>query len=216
MSSVTSPIEAPPDRSSVRARGSSVILLLTAALLALGLAPMLMPDSYSWVEHGVSESAGQGLEGAWLARIGFIVFGLAVLWLVILRRASWGLVVSSLHLVFAVSMFGVAAFPTRPWDDDVAFVESEDLLHTVFASAMGFAFITGVVMLIVARRERSAIAAVWDWAALLVTMVVPLTMSTGIWGLLQRIMFLSAGAWYGREAWLADHRIRERTAPRSR
>ena len=50
--------------------GVGVLVLLGAALLAILLAPLAMPDDYSWVELGVSESAAQGLEGAWVARIG--------------------------------------------------------------------------------------------------------------------------------------------------
>ena len=45
--------------------------LLAGAILALGLAPLAMPDSYSWIELGTSESAAQGTDGAWVARTGF-------------------------------------------------------------------------------------------------------------------------------------------------
>lgn len=180
-----------------------VIVLLVAALVAFGLAPTLLPASYSWVEHGISESAAQGIDGAWLARMGFISFGLAVVWLVGLRAARWGPMAALLHLVFGVSMFGVAAFSAEPWEESAAFVESEDVLHSVFAGAMGFAFIAALVTLIAARRQRSAWAALPDWVAVLVAATVPWTMSTGVWGVLQRVMFVTAAAWYAREAWLA-------------
>ena len=185
--------------------GLGVIALLIGALVAFGLAPTLLPDSYSWTEHGVSESAAQGIDGAWLARMGFISYGLAVLWLVGLRRSDWGPLATVLHLGFGVCMFGVAAFSAKPWEDNVAFVESEDFLHGVFASVMGFGFVAGVVTLIVVRRNRSIRAAVPDWVALVVTATVPLAMSASIWGVLQRAMFITAAAWYGREGWLAGH-----------
>ncbi len=186
--------------------GFGIIALLVAALGAFGVAPLLLPDTYSWVEHGISESAAQGVEQAWLARLGFIAFGLAVLWLVGLRPPSWGSLATLLHLVFGVCMLGVAAFSARSWDEQASFVEREDLLHSLFASIMGVAFIVGVVALIVERRHRSASAALPDWVVLAVAAGVSMSMSASIWGLLQRLMFVTAIAWYGREAVLATRR----------
>jgi hypothetical protein len=48
-----------------------------------------MPESYDWIEHTTSESAAQGVEGAWLARLGFLSFGLAVLWLSTGIKQTW-------------------------------------------------------------------------------------------------------------------------------
>src|SRR3972149_9736058 len=52
--------------------------LLLLSLLALLLAPSLMPASYSWFRHTTSVSAAQGISGAWLARLGFLLFGFAL------------------------------------------------------------------------------------------------------------------------------------------
>lgn len=191
------------DRSLAGPAGLGVIVLLIGALVAFGLAPTLLPESYSWTEYGVSESAAQGIDGAWLARMGFIFYGLAVIWLVGLRHVDWGPLATVLHLGFGISMFGVAAFSAKSWEDNAVFVESEDFLHSVFASVMGFGFVTGLVTLIVVRRNRSIRAAVPDWVAVVVAATVPLAMSVSIWGVLQRAMFVTAAAWYGREAWLA-------------
>jgi hypothetical protein len=180
-----------------------IVALLVAALAAFALAPTLLPASYSWVEHGISESAAQGIDGAWLARLGFLCFGLAVVWLAGLRPVGWVPAADLLHLVFGVSMFGVAAFSAKPWEDDAPFVQSEDLLHSVLAGAMGFAFVVAVVTSIVVRRQRSVGAALPDWVTLVIAALVPLTMSTGIWGVLQRLMFVTAAVWYAREARLA-------------
>lgn len=42
---------------------------LAASLVALALAPLLMPASYDWRANTISESGAQGIEGAWLARL---------------------------------------------------------------------------------------------------------------------------------------------------
>jgi len=185
-----------------------VVVLLAVAIVAL-VTPFAMPASYSWTEHGISESAAQGVDGAWVTRTGFILFGLAVLWLTRLRRDAWKLVGTGLHGAFAVSMFAVAAFSAKSWEPDAVYVESEDVLHSVFAGIIGFGLIVGVVAVMVARRLPTTRAALPDIAAIIIPTAISLTMSTSIWGLLQRTMFLTAAAWYTREAILSR---RERAA----
>lgn len=184
-----------------RGAASGITALLVGALAAFAIAPTLLPESFSWVEHGISESAAQGIDGAWLPRLGFIFYGLAVVWLVGLRHSMWGPPATVLFALFGGSMFGVAAFAAKPWEAGSVYVESEDLLHSVFAASAGFAFIVGTVTLIVARRRRSIRAAIPDWVAFLVAAVVPLTGSTSMWGAFQRLMFLTSALWFIREAW---------------
>jgi len=181
-----------------------ITALLVAALSAFAFAPTLVAESYSWVEHGISESAAQGVEGAWLARGGLILYGLAVVWLVGLRHSLWGPLATALFAVFGASMFGVAAFAAKSWEEDAVFVESEDVLHSVFAGIAGFAFVVGLLSLIVARQHRPVRAAIPDWVAFLVAAIVPLTASTSVWGALQRLMFFTTAAWYAREAWRVE------------
>lgn len=76
--------------------------LLIISFLALSLAPLNMPASYSWLRHTTSESAAQGIEGAWLARLGFLLFGLTVLWLSERLIDEWPPLVRLLHGVWAV------------------------------------------------------------------------------------------------------------------
>lgn len=51
------------------AMAAVVLALLAASAIAVVIATTLMPESYSWVRHSVSESAGQGVEDAWVARL---------------------------------------------------------------------------------------------------------------------------------------------------
>ena len=197
------PVRSGHQRAPARTQSLGVVVLLVVALVAV-LTPFVMPASYSWTEHGISESAAQGVDGAWVTRTGFILFGLAVLWLARLRRDAWKLVGTALHGAFAVSMFAVAAFSAKSWEPEAVYVESEDVLHSVFAGIIGFGFIIGVVAVMVARRLPTARAALPDIAAIIIPSAVSLTMSTSIWGLLQRIMFVTAAAWYTREAILAS------------
>jgi hypothetical protein len=185
------------------ALATGVWAVLAAAMVAFGLAPLAVPSSYVWTEHGISESGAQGIDGAWVTRLGFILFGLAVLLLVRVRAKEWRPLGTMFHLAFGVSMFGVAAFSTKPWEANAPYVDSEDFLHDIFASTLGFSFIAGAVTVMIVRRNRTVRGALPDLAAIAITSAVPLTISTSIWGLLQRAMFLTAALWYGREAWLS-------------
>lgn len=178
------------------------VLLLAASMIALGLAPLILADSYSMIEHTTSESAGQGVDGAWLARAGFLLFGLAVLWIAHQSRRAWGQPATAFHVVFAVCMFGVAAFSLRSWIPDDAFDKTEDLLHSIVATVMGFAFAFGVVAVAVRRQKTGQHWRILDGIAVVAAVVLPVGMSMygNLDGLLQRSMFLIAYIWYAIEA----------------
>lgn len=173
--------------------------LLVAALGLLGLAPLVLDASYRWTQHTTSEAAGQGVDGAWMTRAGFLCFSAAVLWLAHRRRLDWGQPGTGAHVAFGACMAAVAAFSLRSWEASADHDQTEDLLHSVAATTMGFAFALGVVG--VAWR-RSGRPRVLDLVALAASVVLPLAMSASPShaGILQRAMFVVAALWYGREA----------------
>ena len=178
-----------------------VLGLLGVSALALAAAPGLMPPSYSWLRHTTSESAAQGVAGAWLARLGFLSLGLAVVWLSSLARAAWRPLPRGLHAVFGLCLVAAASFSTRAWLPDLAFDPVEDALHSVVANVMGVAFALGLTLQLTTpgrgRNRRT-----FDAIGVLASLVIPITMSLSIeWtGALQRLMFAIAFAWYATEA----------------
>lgn len=174
--------------------------LLATSLLALLLAPSQMPAGYSWLRHTTSESAAQGVPGAWLARLGFLVLGLTVVWLSNLLQDRWPGAVRLMHAAFGVLMTATAAFSTRPWWAGAAYDPIEDALHSFAATAMGFAFAIGAVLRLV-HRGHDLLGRVMDVVAIVAAVAIPLGMSAfPEWdGLLQRGMFAIAYIWYGFE-----------------
>ena len=175
-----------------------VVGLLLASFLALLLAPTQMPSSYDWLRHTTSESGAQGIAGAWLARLGFLLFGLAVIWQITLLRDEWSLPVQFFLGAFGVFMTAVAAFSARPWLPDLPFDPVEDWLHSFAASGMGFAFALGVGL---RWWQRPVKVRFVDLVALAASIFMPLAMSfLPDWaGLFQRLMFTIAYLWYGLE-----------------
>lgn len=112
MSSSAPPSDRP--HGSARVPQPFVPALLMLSVVCLTLAPTLMPDSYSWVQHTTSESAAQGVAGAWMARLGFVAFGGGVLALAVLRRERWGLAATALHGAFVLSASAIVACVVIP------------------------------------------------------------------------------------------------------
>jgi hypothetical protein len=182
---------------------AGVLTGLCLSVLALALAPALMPDSYSWLEHTTSESAAQGVDGAWLARFGFLAFGLSVLALAAARNPVWGPAGAWLHRGFGVFMVAAAVFSSRSWVAGAAYDPVEDVLHSVAATAMGFAFAVGIAAVLVhATREQRRRRWPLDALAVAAAVLLPLGM-VGLpeaAGAFQRTMFAVAYTWYATEA----------------
>ena len=161
-----------------------------------------MPDGYSWRFHSISESAAQGQQGGWIARMSFMSFGAAVLAVSVSARTSWPRLTYWMQASFAFFMFGAAAFSHAPWVPGASSDQVEDLLHSVCASGMGLAFCVGVVARFVQRGLDGLAGRALDVFALITATVLPLLLasSSSVGGLVQRIMFVVGYVWFGREA----------------
>jgi hypothetical protein len=183
-------------------KSAGIVALLGASVAALTLSPLALPESYSWTAHTTSQAAAQGVPGAWLARLGFVTLGLAVLWLVSVAKRSWIGWAKPLHGSFGVFMLMVAAFSSRSWEAGVPFDPIEDILHSVAATAMGFAFAFGVFAVLWNSLRQHAGVRSLDLIAIGASILLPLGMALemDVAGALQRGMFLVAYTWYAREA----------------
>lgn len=178
-----------------------ILTLLVVSLTCLLLASRLMPADYSWISNAVSESAAQGIHGAWLARLAFVTYGLAVIWLSVSLSGRWGTGARYCHLMFGIFMVSAAAFSIRSWVPAANFDPTEDLLHSFAATAMGFAYTFGVLLIFLQRPKGEPGGRLFDLLAAVVATVFPLLMLTlpDMHGLIQRVMFLVSYLWYARE-----------------
>lgn len=178
-----------------------VLALLAASAIAVVIATTLMPESYSWVRHSISESAGQGVQDAWVARLGFLLLGFAVLLLAGIAAPRWGPLATPLFRLYGISMIATAAFAHKPWLD-VPFDAFEDFLHSVTANAVGFTFTVGVLLVALRRGPGTTAARVFDGIAVISALVISMMVVNvaGLAGLAQRIMFGIGYVWFGLEA----------------
>jgi hypothetical protein len=185
-----------------RRAAGAVLVVLAASLVCVTVAPVLMPGSYSIIEHSISESAAQAVEGAWLARAGLLLFGLGVLALAGAAGDRWGLWGRIAHRGYGVAIVSTATFAHMPWEN-VPYDAFEDLLHSIGSFVVGLSFVAGVIFVGVRRHNPPAWMRVFDGLAVVASVVIPMLMFSvdGYAGLVQRIMFLIAYGWYGLEAW---------------
>ena len=183
----------------------AILAMLVVSALALLLAPLAVPDDYSWVELTTSSSAAQGVEGAWVARGGFLLLGFAAIVLSARPPERWNRAATALHVLFGVGMIATAAFSEMPWREGVDYDRFEDDLHTIASSVVGFAFIAGLLALVIGALRAQRPPRRFDLLGIAVALGITLALGSfeDVEGVLQRAMFGFAYAWYAREAWSA-------------
>ncbi|PRZ02670.1 uncharacterized protein DUF998 [Isoptericola sp. CG 20/1183] len=184
-----------------RLSATVVLALLAASAVCVALAPLAVPETYDVVRHSVSEAGGQEVPGAWVARTGFVLLGLAVLLEAGLAGEAWGPWGRSAHGVYGTAIILVGTFSHRawysaPWD------RVEDTMHSIAATTVGFAFVIGVVAVSVRRGRRPGPIRVLDAVAVVASVVLPLIMWTApdVQGVAQRLLFAVGYTWFAVEA----------------
>lgn len=179
---------------------AAVIALLALTTLGLIASPLLLGDGYSIVSNSVSEAAAQQTPGSWAGRLTLLLSGLAVLLTALLRFRSWGWVATTALTAFGVMWMLTAVFSTRSWVAGTPFDETEDALHSAFASGMAIIVVGAVAIML--RRPSSTADRWWALGLLVVASVLPLAgMLWSEWsGVLQRAMFVLTYVWLARES----------------
>ncbi len=165
-------------------------MLFVAAVL---IAPGVSHPAYSSLAHTTSELAGQNMPAAWMMRLGFMGFGLGV---AVASLARWQAMptLASATLLFGLCMVAAAVWSHLPIDPSLGGSTGEDGLHSLAATAMGFAFAAAVATRLWQQRGRGH----WlDWMAVAAAVPLPLGMAAlpTMDGALQRTMFAISFLW---------------------
>lgn len=192
-------VAVPISREQLAAAAVAVAFVVSGVCLAI--APSLMPESYSWVRHAISETAAQGVARAWVAKLGFVLSASAILLLAANRGLGWGARSRSVHRLYAALVFGLAAFSLKPWTAG-SFNEFEDVVHSVLAPAAGVVFTIGVLLVSARRAPAARLARLLDWVVVIAMVMLPLVMLgvSSVAGAAQRAVVLVGYVWYVAEA----------------
>lgn len=171
---------------------------LISSFLMLALAPIVVADSYSVVENTLSESGGQGVDGAWVLRTGVVLAAGSVL--IMTTISNWGTTARISGRVYALALISLAVFPESPWDGG-AHDRTVAYLHTVSGVIGAASFIIGVLAISLSRPSHRRGARAFDWlVATSVALIPQVMLLTGSDGLLQRLMVALGYVWLFAEA----------------
>lgn len=114
----------------------------------LVVAHLLAAPNYSIVSNTLYELGAQTAEFAWIARLGFIGFGVLLAWhysgdLVHVQR-FWAQAI--LLLLYGSSIALTGMFSTAPIEGGVTFSEPEAILHSMFAALAGVCLSLSILM----------------------------------------------------------------------
>lgn len=166
--------------------GHLVLFLLVSFLL-----PLFSFEGYSWRMHTTSHLGAQGSPHAWIMNLVFVLLGIRAVQVTRVSPVPW---VRVFGILFGGSLLLTGVFRHAPLAGGVPVDTLQDAMHSVFATATGFAFALLAFAHGVVNRgpQRTAAFLLVCIAALvpLLMMRFPLGM-----GISQRIMFLCAFSW---------------------
>ena len=181
---------APSDLTVVRWSRATLFL----GLLMLAAAPLFVGDSYSIVEHTLSESGGQGVDGAWVLRTGVLLTAVGVSVMSTRAELLWGQRGTFWLQMYALGLVFLAVFPESAWYGG-DYNEIVAGLHTVSGAFDAVSFILAVAA-ISASRTVAARNKVFDWIVIAAVGLTPQVMLVVDFdGLLQRLMVSLGYIW---------------------
>jgi len=172
-------------------------LAIAYILLFIVIAHIVVGEQYVWYQHSISQLAGQEYAQAWIMRAGFVGFGILVQIVGIGRiRATGRIWFRELALMaYGLCILASGFFSAAPFIEGVAYSEQEAQLHTLFATAGGWALTAGMLlyMLTETLNSRRPVHA----AALVLTMGVSAAFFTlpTVSGALQYLLWVVGFSW---------------------
>lgn len=178
-----------------------VIAGLLLSALAFTLAPLLMPSTYSWIAHTLSQAASQGLQGGWLSRLGFLLGGLTIMRLARPDVVDWSPLPRLLHRIVGAMTLAAVAFTDRSWDPHAPYDRVENIIHSAVATSISISFTLGVLLVLTEKRQRQGRIPLVESTVIALEIILPPLMLVwpGWTGVIERLMFTAAYLWYGRE-----------------
>ena len=174
-------------------------LLLSAT--AFAFSPLLMPDSYSWIAHTLSQAAAQGQEGGWLSRLGFLLAGLTILRLTSPDVVDWMPLARHVHRLTGALVLAAMAFTDRSWDATAPYDRVENIIHSAVATSIAISFSVGVLVVLYEKQVMTGRVPLLESVVVAVQIAMPPMMLAWVegTGIIERVMFGAAFIWYGWE-----------------
>ena len=165
-------------------------------LIVIFVLPFFSSDSYSIMRNTTSQLGGQNMPNAWIMNTTFVLLGLTSI------LASWRFferfwMPKILILIFGLAIIGTAIFSHAPIESHMAYNQTEDDLHSLFAKITGFSFtIFAATMAFIIKRQLQVFLAI---GVAVIDTLLSATMFEfqDVTGLFQRLIFIISFGWLG-------------------
>jgi len=163
-------------------------------LVVIWLLPYLSHPDYNSIIHTTSQLGGQNMPYGWVMSISFCFMAAAIIFDTI-KQKTLPLAVKTFLILFGFSFFMTGIFRHQPIDETLLFNQTEDAIHSIFATLTGFSFaFFAATILFSTKKKQRRFAAIFF---ILISIIIPLIMqnSQAYSGLLQRMMMMLAIFW---------------------
>jgi len=167
------------------------LLLILPVMFAL---PFYSADTYSIIKNTTSHLGAQSTPNAWIMNVAFVLVGISCVleaWLHLGRFWFQKILLN----IFGLSFVFTGIFHHAPIIEGVIFDSLEDILHSIFATIVGFSFTIFAVssaFIEKAAKHRITDITVGFTATILSVLMLYLPDYSGIW---QRAIFIISFTW---------------------
>jgi len=163
-------------------------------LVVIWLLPYISDSNYNSFIHTTSQLGGHHMPYGWVMSISFCFMAASIIFDAI-KKQSLPLAVKTFLILFGLSFFMTGIFRHQPIDETLLFNQTEDAIHSIFATLTGFSFaIFAATVGFTTKKKQRRFAAFFFVS---ISIIVPLMMqnSQHFSGLLQRLMMMLAIFW---------------------
>lgn len=157
------------------------------------IAHLLSTSSYYWTRHTISHLGAQHYQYKWVMQSGFLIFGVIVLFGVIINGIS-------LHtvpiLIYGVSIALTGIFCTQPFSEVSNYNIQEANLHSIFAQLAGISFSLGILIQLFYTKDSKLKTAHLVFFILVIGLSAIFGLLKNYQGIAQRLLYLISLYWF--------------------
>lgn len=168
-----------------------IYIAVIFTLITIFAGPWYTEAGYSWIQHSVSELAGQHTHNAWIMRLGLFSLGSASMWGYWSQRHKFNIFFCLFGFFIALS----ALFPHKPFIPEKPSSQLLDDIHSWCASLGGLSAVLGFVMLSMTNKNPWRKLLYGAIAALYTALPAAMFFVPTVQGALQRVLFVTYIGW---------------------
>ncbi len=170
------------------------VLVFLATII---VAHLLAIDEYDWKNNTVSELASQGYAQKWIMQMGFITFGIILVFGILnkIYNNTINYLIDIPIGIYGAAILISGIYCAKPFMTGIEFSNTESNIHSISASIAGIAFSIGILISGIKETEISTRIIHFIFFLFVIGMSAFFGLSPSHNGLIQKIMYLGSFYW---------------------